>query len=73
MYAVCTNLNWQKSDQVAFDKKNNTKHCINSIADKLSTQSTLSPVLIKRPLNLKGRGGGGYVFLLKKYSDSQCC
>ena len=47
MYAVCTNLNRQKSDQVALDKKNNTctKHCNDSIADKLSTQSTLSPVL----------------------------
>jgi hypothetical protein len=51
MYAVCTNLNRQKSDQVAMGQKtktttkNNTKHCINSIADKLSTQSTLSPVL----------------------------
>ena len=25
----------------------------------------------ERPSNLKG--GGGYVFFLKKYSDSQCC
>lgn len=46
MYAVCTNLNRQKSDQVALEKnKNNNKHCIDYIADKLSTQSTLSPVL----------------------------
>ena len=29
-------------------------------------------VLRERPFNLKG-GGGGYVFFLKKYSDSQCC
>ena len=28
--------------------------------------------LRERPFNLKG-GGGGYVFFLKKYSDSQCC
>jgi hypothetical protein len=26
--------------------------------------------LRERPFNLKG---GGYVFFLKKYSDSQCC
>ena len=29
--------------------------------------------LRERPFNLKGGGGGGYGFFLKKYSDSQCC
>jgi hypothetical protein len=33
----------------------------------------LTLYLRERPFNLKGGGGGGYGFFLKKYSDSQCC
>ena len=44
MYAVCTNLNRQKSDQVALDKKQKQQTTILN-TDKLSTQFTLSPVL----------------------------
>ena len=44
---------------------------------RLVTKSSVNPIwrhlclIGERPFNLKG--GGGYAFFLKKYSDSQCC
>ena len=47
----------------------NTDHC--GMPDITSFHSELFPFIRERPFNLKG--GEGYGFFLKKYSDSQYC
>ena len=51
----------------------NHKHLGLTFASDGNGSNHIDNIVRERPFNLKGGGGGGVCFFLKKYSDSQCC